>query len=91
MDNKYIGMERFIFADCYKLFLNYKDMDDHEVWWEAFIKEENRLAEKYDNCELVRDLLYGVEKHIEFKVRQRGKYYRMNESLMNKLKSNNYQ
>lgn len=85
MSEKYIGMERFIFADAYNLFLKYKDMGDNDYCWERLIKEQEELYTKYNGCNMARDILNSVVAQIEMIKHNNDEYVRMNSNIMSNI------
>lgn len=85
MAEVYIGMERFIFSDVYKLFLKYESMSDNDRDWETLLKDVDILCEKYNNCELVRNLVLSLIEHIEFRLRKKEEYNSVNKIILDSL------
>lgn len=79
MAEKYSGVEKYIFADTYNLFIKYKDIhrkDDKA--WERLISDATKIYHKYNNHPLVRHMVSAVIENIEFKSCERvidGKTY----------------
>lgn len=67
--NKYTGVERFIFADVYNLFLKYQDMKDFGDYWQTLENDVKMLKFKYHNYPLAVNMLDEMYKHIKFKVK----------------------
>lgn len=82
---KYIGMERFIFSDVYKLFLKYEGMGDTDREWGLLLKESNEISKKYNNCKLVRSIILGLIEHMEFRLRERDKYGSLNKEILSNM------
>lgn len=73
MAEKYIGIEKFIFADTYNLFLKYKDIPDEAYYWEKCIEDSKALQFKYHNHPLATSLTVAVLDQLEHKICKRNR------------------
>jgi hypothetical protein len=65
---KYNGIERYIFADVYSLYLKYNTMPNTDASWEAFVSEGNKLVDKYKKHPLVRSMVLNIMTQLEHQV-----------------------
>ena len=61
----YNGIERYIFADTYNLFLKYKDVDNNDFNWDMCIKDAEKLNLKYKNHPLARRVIDATMAQLE--------------------------
>lgn len=62
---KYNGIEKFIFADVYNLFLKYKDVPNQDYYFECLVKDTKMLNFKYKNHPLAKSLIVETVTHLE--------------------------
>lgn len=67
-DNKYNGIERYIFADVYNFFLKYKDMPNEDYYWENCLNDSQMLYFKYKNNPFARAMLSSTINQLEAKI-----------------------
>lgn len=72
---KYDGIEKYIFADVYNLFLKYKDIPDEEYYWNVFLEDYHILRFKYGDTRMVNSMLLAVMEQLEIKVSHKEQYY----------------
>lgn len=75
-NEKYDGIERYIFADAYNFFLKYKDIPNQDSYWEACINDAKRMYVKYKEYQFAREIITATMNQLEF--------------IINKGKSKNY-
>lgn len=68
MADKYLGIERNMFAEAYSLFLKYKDMRDDDDAWTMFINDQDAMLSKWEGHPLMRALLEAVCMQIKHRV-----------------------
>jgi neutral trehalase len=71
---KYNGIERYIFADVYSLYLKYNTMENTDKAWETFIADGNKLLDKYQKHPLARVMVQAVVSQLEHQVGQKALY-----------------
>ena len=82
MSSNYIGMERFIFAEAYNLFLKYKDMDNTDYCWNELFKEQESFVERYHGNVMARDMMYCITSQMKYKLNNIEEYDRENSSIV---------
>ena len=70
----YQGIEKFIFADVYNLFLKYKDIPDEVYYWDKLREDCNLLMFKYGENQFVSDMLAITITQINRRVSNRELY-----------------
>ena len=68
MAEKYCGIEKYIFADVYNLFLKYKDIPNEDYYWECLIKDADAIYAKYKSHPLVRSMVVATMTQLEHKI-----------------------
>lgn len=68
MAEKYSGIEKYIFADVYNLFLKYKDIPNEDYYWECLTDEARIINFKYKDHPLARAMVVATILQIEHKV-----------------------
>jgi hypothetical protein len=64
---KYLGVEKYIFADVYNFFLKYKDIPDNDYYWQCCVNEAKQISMKYKNYPLAMNMINNVLEQLEFK------------------------
>lgn len=62
---KYNGIEKYIFADVYNLFLKYKDVPNEDYYFECLMKDAQTLNFKYKNHPLSKSLIISTINQLE--------------------------
>lgn len=65
---KYLGIEKYIFADIYNFFLKYKDIPNEDYYWECLVQDSKILMFKYKNHPLCKDMLLATMEQLEHKI-----------------------
>lgn len=65
MDDKELKEYYSVFTDVWKLFKNHSNPDGSNAFWEAFIKDSDRLDEKYNCSPLYRNLARAVAEELD--------------------------
>lgn len=68
MTEVYSGIERFMFADAYNLFLKYRDMKDIDSEWEQLTVDISNLTMKYNQHRLIMCLTMAVAEQLTHKI-----------------------
>ena len=83
---RYDGIERYIFADVYNLFLKYKNMTNDEYHWECVNDDAKALYQKYKNHRLAREMIVATLTQLEHKLTGRVRDGLTHEQWEEKLK-----
>lgn len=67
-DNKYTGIERYIFSDVYNFFLKYKDIPNEDYYWEKCLEDAQMIYFKYKNNPFARALVINTINQLEAKI-----------------------
>lgn len=59
-----------LFTDCWRFFKKYSEVKDTDEYWEAVVNESVQIANRYNNCKFVRDLLFAVTNELERKAKE---------------------
>ena len=59
-----------LFTDCWRLFKKYSEVKDTDEYWEAVVDESVQIANRYNNCKFVRDLLLAITNELEHRAKE---------------------
>lgn len=68
MAAKYTGVEKYIFADVYTLFLKYVNIPDEDYYWQSCLQDAKMICFKYKDYPLAKRMVTNVLEQLEFKV-----------------------
>ena len=57
---KYVGIEKYIFADVYNFLLKYKDIPNEDYYWDCCVKDAHIITFKYKNHPLCVEMVASV-------------------------------